>query len=140
MEDNKTKRINNADILYVNRLTNNVYVDGEILETTIGKSKKDLPKDTIFDIFARIITKNGEQRKILYHLLFDKEEYNKSTLCKRLSMLYGKSSRTYERGLDYMFGKRIIYNDRNKIIRVTLDYDLSLLDLDNVKSIIIHIN
>ena len=140
MEDNKNKSINNADILYVNRLTNTVYVDGDILETNINKSKKELPRDTIFDIFARIITKNGEQRKALYHLLFDKEEYNKSTLCKKLSMLYGKSSRTYERALDYMFGKRIIYNDRHKIIRVTIDYDLSLLDLDNVKSVIIHIN
>lgn len=139
MEDNKTKSIHNADILYVNKLTNTLYIDGDILETNISRAKNDLPRDTIFDIFARIITKNGEQRKVLYHLLFDKAEYNKSTLCKKLSVLYGKSSRTYERALDYLYGKRIIYNDRNKIIHVALDYDLSLLDLENVKSVIIHI-
>lgn len=130
----------NPDIIYVNRLTNVCYRDGDILETSYTKTKKDTPRDIIFDIFARILTKNGEQRKVLYHLIFDKEEYNRNNLCKKLSTLYGKSTRTYERAIDYLFGKKLLRTDRNKTIKVPIDYDLSLLDLENVKSIMIHIN
>lgn len=140
MKSNANKDIKLSDILYVNRLTNTVYSDGEILETNISKSKKDTKRDIIFDIFARILTKNGEQRKVLYHIIFDKEEYNRNTLSKKLSSLYDKSSRTYERAIDYLFTRRIIRADRHKILKVTIDYDLSLLDLDEVKSVIIHLN
>lgn len=134
------KELNKADILYVNKLSNIVYTDGDILETSINKSKKDTMRDTIFDIFARILTKNSEQRKVLFHIIFDKEEYNRNSLCKKLNMLYGKSTRTYERAIDYLFGRKLIYYNKHKALQVPLDYNLDLLDLDNIKSIIIHIN
>lgn len=132
--------LSNKDILYVNRLLNIVYSDGEILETNISRIKKEIPKETIFDIFARILTKNSEQRKVLYHITFDKEDYTRISLCKRLSLLYGKSDRTYSRAIDYLFGKRIIIQNKHRILKVPIEYDLSLLDLDNVKSVMIHIN
>lgn len=132
--------LSNKDILYVNRLLNIVYSDGEILETNISRIKKETPRETIFDIFARILTKNSEQRKVLYHITFDKEDYTRISLCKRLSLLYGKSDRTYSRAIDYLFGKRIIIQNKHRILKVPIKYDLSLLDLDNVKSVMIHIN
>lgn len=132
--------LSNKDILYVNRLLNIVYSDGEILETNISRIKKETPRETIFDIFARILTKNSEQRKVLYHITFDKEDYTRISLCKRLSLLYGKSDRTYSRAIDYLFGKRIIIQNKHRILKVPIEYDLSLLDLDNVKSVMIHIN
>lgn len=138
--DDMTNNIRNSDILYVNKLTNVIYQDGEILETSVKKDKKDTQRDTIFDIYARMLVKSSEQRKVLYHIIFDKEEYTRNKLSIKLSQLYGKSSRTYERAIDYLFGRRIIRADRHKILKVTIEYDLSLLDLDSVKSIIIHIN
>lgn len=128
------------DIIYANKLTNVILKDGEILETVIKRNKKDLPNETIFDIFARIITKNGEQRKVLFHVIFDKEEYNRYSLSKKCSLLYGKSDRTYQRAIDYLFGRKIIYQDRYKTLKVPVEYNLSLLDLDKVKSVIIHID
>lgn len=128
------------DIIYVNRLSNIVYKDGQILETTINKGKKDTARDAVFDIFARVLTKNGEQRKILYHLMFDKEEYTANSLCNKLSKLYGKSARTFQRAVEYLYTRRIIRFGKHRNITLPLDYDLSLLDLDQVKSIIIHIN
>lgn len=127
------------DIIYVNRLRDIVYRDGEILETDIKKSDDDTIEDTIFDIFSRLLIKSGEQRKAFYHIIFDKKEYTKNTLSKHLKDLYGKSERTYIRAIEYLYKKRIIYNDKYGKIHVPLDYNLSLLDLDNVKSIIIHI-
>lgn len=132
--------IHNANILYVNRFENKVLVDGEILETHVAKSKKDSPRDTIFDIFARILVKNKEQRKVLYHVMFDKEDYTNKKLCDKLQLLYGKSARTYQRAIDYLCSIRIIKHNRYKVLKVNADYDLSLLDLDNFKSIIIHID
>ena len=140
MEDNKRPSLANSDILYVNRLTNKVYKDGDILETYVKKSKKALPRETIFDIFARILTRCGEERKVLWHLMFDKEEYNKNSLAKALSNLYGKSNRTYIRAIDELLKRKIIIQTKNKILEVPIDYDLSLIDLENVKSIIVHIN
>lgn len=128
------------DIIYVNRLANVVYKDGEILETFINKAKKDTPRDAIFDIFARIITRNSEQRKVLYHLIFDKEEYTANALSNKLAKLYNKSARTFQRAIDYLYVRKIIRADRHRILKVPIDYDLSLLDLDKVKSVIIHIN
>ena len=136
MKDN----VKTPDIIYANRLTNVVLKDGELLETIIKQGKNDLPIDTIFDIFARILAKNAEQRKILYHIIFDKAEYNRNTLSKKCSSLYGKSDRTYQRAIDYLFGRKIIYQDRNRTLKVPVEYDLSLLDLEKVKSVIIHIN
>ena len=127
------------DIMYVNRLSNVVYKDGEILETFIAKAKKDTPRDAIFDVFARVIAKNGEQRKVLYHLMFDKEEYTTNSLSKKLSELYGKSNRTYQRAVENLNLRRIIKYDKHRILKLPIDYDLSLLDLDSVKSVIIHI-
>ena len=126
------------DIIYVNKLRNIVYKDGEILETDVKKSDDNI-EDTIFDIFSRLLIKNGEQRKAFYHVVFDKKEYTKSTLSKHLVELYGKSERTYARAIEYLYKRRIFYNNRYGKINVSLDYNLSLLDLDNVKSIIIHI-
>lgn len=140
MNDNNKKTLNEADILYVNRLTNTVYIDGEVLETSVKEPKKNLHIETIFDIFARILTKSGEERKVLYHTIFDKAEYNKNTLSKHLSALYNKSERTYYRAIDYLLSRRIIYQTKSKILKVPIEYDLSILDLDEVKSIIIHIN
>lgn len=136
MKDN----LNACDIIYVNRLTNVVYKDGDILETTIKTVTKDSRRDTIFDLFARVLVKNVEQRKALYHIMFDKEEYTRNKLCKKLSLLYNKSDKTYQRALDYLFGRRIIYQDRYKILHTPIEYDLALLDLDNIKSIMIHID
>ena len=127
------------DIIYVNKFRNIVYKDGEILETDVKKSDDNV-EDTIFDIFSRLLIKNGEQRKAFYHVVFDKKEYTKSTLSKHLAELYGKSERTYVRAIEYLYKRRILYTDRYGKINVSLDYNLSLLDLDNVKSIIIHIN
>ena len=127
------------DIMYVNRLSNVVYKDGEILETFIAKAKKDTPRDAIFDVFARVIAKNGEQRKVLYHLMFDKEEYTTNSLSKKLSELYGKSNRTYQRAVENLNLRRIIKYDKHRVLKLPIDYDLSLLDLDSVKSVIIHI-
>lgn len=132
--------IKNSDILYINRLTNTIYKDGDILESSIKKDKKDTQRDIVFDIFARILVKSSEQRKVLYHVIFDKQEYTRKTLSTRLSELYGKSARTWERAIDYLFGRRILRADRYKVITVPIEYDLSLLDLDSVKSVIIHIN
>ena len=126
------------DIIYVNKLRNIVYKDGEILETDVKKSDDNV-EDTIFDIFSRLLIKNGEQRKAFYHVVFDKKEYTKSTLSKHLVELYGKSERTYARAIEYLYKKRILYNNKYGKINVSLDYNLSLLDLENVKSIIIHI-
>ena len=132
--------IKNSDILYVNKLTNIVYKDGDILETSIKRDKKDTQRDIVFDVYARMLVRNSEQRKVLYHLMFDKEDYTRNKLCVKLSQLYGKSARTYERAIDYLFGRRIIRADRYKTLKVIIEYDLSLLDLESVKSIIIHIN
>ena len=132
--------IKNSDILYINRLTNTIYKDGEILESSIRKDKKDTQRDIVFDIFARILVKSSEQRKVLYHIIFDKQEYTRKTLSTKLSELYEKSPRTWERAIDYLFSRRILRADRNKVITVPIEYDLSLLDLDSVKSVIIHIN
>ena len=132
--------IKNSDILYINRLTNTIYRDGDILESSIKKDKKDTQRDIVFDIFARILVKSSEQRKVLYHVIFDKQEYTRKTLSTRLSELYGKSTRTWERAIDYLFGRRILRADRHKVITVPIEYDLSLLDLESVKSVIIHIN
>ena len=132
--------IKNSDILYINRLTNTIYKDGDILESSIKKDKKDTQIDIVFDIFARILVKSSEQRKVLYHVIFDKREYTRKTLSTKLSELYGKSPRTWERAIDYLFSRRILRADRNKVITVPIEYDLSLLDLDSVKSVIIHIN
>ena len=132
------------DIIYVNKLRNIVYKDGEILETDVKKSNDNI-EDTIFDIFSRLLIKNGEQRKAFYHVVFDKKEYTKSTLSKHLVELYGKSERTYARAIEYLYKKRIRLMHISDVFRrygkinVSLDYNLSLLDLDNVKSIIIHI-
>lgn len=132
--------IKNSDILYINRLTNTIYKDGDILESSIKKDKKDIQRDIVFDIFARILVKSSEQRKVLYHVIFDKQEYTRKTLSAKLSELYGKSTRTWERAIDYLFSRRILRADRYKVITVPIEYDLSLLDLDSVKSVIIHIN
>lgn len=132
--------IKNSDILYINRLTNTIYKDGDILESSIKKDKKDTQRYIVFDIFARILVKSSEQRKVLYHVIFDKQEYTRKTLSTRLSELYGKSTRTWERAIDYLFSRRLLRADRYKIITVPIEYDLSLLDLDSVKSVIIHIN
>jgi len=140
MCNNNKKTLNQSDILYVNRLTNVVYQDGEILETNVHKSKKATHIETIFDIFARILTRCGEERKILWHIIFDKEEYNKIKLADMLEKLYDKSSRTYLRSINEMIKRRIIIQSKHKVLKVPIEYDLSLLDLDNVKSIIIHIN
>ena len=48
MCNNNKKTLNQSDILYVNRLTNVVYQDGEILETNVNKSKKATHIETIF--------------------------------------------------------------------------------------------
>lgn len=140
MEDRNKSSLANSDILYVNRLTNTLYRDGEILETNVKRSKKNTPRETIFDIFARILTRSGEDRKVLWHLMFDKEEYTKIRLAARLAALYDKSSRTYLRSIDDMLRRRIIVQTKNKILQVPIEYDLSMLDIDNVKSIIIHID
>ena len=128
-----------SDVLFINRLTNVVYRDGEILETIINKKKNDTIKDVIFDIFARVITRNGEERKVLYHIIFDKEDYTNKKLTERLSQLYGKSTKTYQRAIDSLCIRKIIKHNRHKVVKAMTDYDLSLLDLDDVKSIIIHI-
>ena len=52
--------IKNSDILYINRLTNTIYKDGDILESSIKKDKKDTQRDIVFDIFARILVKSSE--------------------------------------------------------------------------------
>ena len=88
--DNK-KALGASDILYVNKLTNVVYQDGEILETTYRKAKKDTLTEAIFDVFARMLTRSGDERKVLYHLIFDKAEYTKNSLSKHLSAIYFKS-------------------------------------------------
>lgn len=137
--DNK-KALVASDILYVNRLTNVVYQDGEILETTYRKAKKDTPTEAIFDLFARMLARSGDERRVLYHLIFDKVEYTKNSLSKHLSALYCKSEKTYQRAIDDLLNRRFIYQSKSRIIKVPIDYNLALLDLDNVKSIIIHIS
>lgn len=128
-----------SNVIFVNRLTNIVYKDGEILETIINKKKDSTPKDVIFDIFARVITRNGDERKVLYHVIFDKEDYTNKTLTEKLSKLYAKSTKTYQRAINSLCLRRIIKHNKNKVIKSMIDYDLSLLDLDDVKSVIIHI-
>lgn len=131
--------MSNNDILYVNRLSNIVYKDGEILETIYAPKKNDTIKETIFEIFSRLLTRNGEQRKVLYHLMYDIAEYNKNSLSKHLKDLYGKSEKTYTRAIDHLIVRKIININKQKILQMNIDYNLSLLDLDNTKSIIIHI-
>lgn len=131
--------MSNNDILYVNRLSNTVYKDGEILETIYAPKKNDTIKETIFEIFSRLLTRNGEQRKVLYHLMYDIAEYNKNSLSKHLKDLYGKSEKTYTRAIDHLIVRKIININKQKILQMNIDYNLSLLDLENTKSIIIHI-
>lgn len=131
--------MSNNDILYVNRLSNTVYKDGEILETIYAPKKNDTIKETMFEIFSRLLTRNGEQRKVLYHLMYDIAEYNKNSLSKHLKDLYGKSEKTYTRAIDHLIVRKIININKQKILQMNIDYNLSLLDLDNTKSIIIHI-
>lgn len=131
--------MSNNDILYVNRLSNTVYKDGEILETIYTPKKNDTIKETIFEIFSRLLTRNGEQRKVLYHLMYDIAEYNKNSLSKHLKDLYGKSEKTYTRAIDHLIVRKIININKQKILQMNIDYNLSLLDLENTKSIIIHI-
>lgn len=140
METKDKTGIGYADILYVNKLTNTCYKNGEILETNIVLNKKDkTAKEAIFDIFARMLTKNGEQRKVLYHIMFDAYLYNSSTLSTKLSYTYGKSERSYRRAIEYLLNKKVIQIKDKKFV-VNIDYNLALLDLDEVKSIIIHLN
>lgn len=131
--------MSNNDILYVNRLSNTVYKDGEILETIYTPKKNDTIKETIFEIFSRLLTRNGEQRRVLYHLMYDVAEYNKNSLSRHLKDLYGKSEKTYTRAIDYLIVRKIININKQKILQMNIDYNLSLLDLENTKSIIIHI-
>lgn len=127
------------DIIYANRLTNIVYYDGDILETNLINKDKDNKREHIFDVFARVLVRNNEQRKVFHHIMFDKEAYTRQKICKKCSLLYNKSEKTFQRAVDGLFGKRIITQDKYKILHVPIEYNLALLDLDNVKSIIIHI-
>ena len=49
-----------SDVLFINRLTNVVYRDGEILETIINKRKNDTIKDNYFTKRAKSGIKNRE--------------------------------------------------------------------------------
>ena len=71
-------------------------------------------------------------------ILYVKEEYTIAKLCKFLESKYDKSERTYRRALDVMFGKGLLKLN-NRVLYIHPDYNLSLLDLDNVKGIMIHI-
>lgn len=130
--------IANDKILYVNRYTNVMYNENDLLELNIKKKSSELTSEAVFNLYAKILLKNYEQRLVFYHLTYDKEAYTINKLCKFLESKYDKSDRTYRRAIDYMFNKGIIKSD-NKILYIHPDFNLSLLDLDNVKSIMIHI-
>lgn len=126
------------NILYVNRYTNVCYKENEILELNVQSGHDELVKDTIFNLYVRLLTKSGEQRLIFRYLLDHKEEYSIAKLIKVLSNDYGKSERTYRRAIENMIKRHILYV-RNGILMINMDYDLSILDLDNIKSIMVHV-
>ena len=128
----------NDKILYVNRYTNIVYNENDLLELDIKKKSKELISEAVFNLYAKVLLNNHEQRLIFYHLTYDKEEYTIVKLCKFLESKYDKSERTYRRALDAMFSKGLI-KINNRVLYIHPDYNLSLLDLDNVKGIMIHI-
>lgn len=133
-----SNNVANDKILYVNRYTNIVYNENDLLELDIKKKSKELISEAVFNLYAKVLLNNYEQRVIFYHLTYDKEEYTIVKLCKFLESKYDKSERTYRRALDVMFGKGLLKLN-NRILYIHPDYNLSLLDLDNVKGIMIHI-
>lgn len=128
----------NKDILYVNSLTNVCYNASEILELNIRRGGDETVPELIFNLYAKILTKCNEQKLVLYHLTYDKVAYTVAKLIKVLSASDTKSERTYRRAVEYLLKKRII-KVRDNILEVNVDYNLALLDLDNVKGIMIHI-
>lgn len=133
-----SNRIANANILYVNRLTNQCYVDGEILELTRHTKPNESIKDTVFDLFAKYLTRCEEQKEVYHYLMYEQNTISVPNLCKILSQRSNKSERTYRRAIDNLRrGKIIIIS--HSIISCNIDYDISLLDLDDAKSLIIHI-
>lgn len=133
-----SNNVANDKILYVNRYTNIVYNENDLLELDIKKKSKELISEAVFNLYAKVLLNNHEQRIIFYHLTYDKEEYTIAKLCKFLESKYDKSERTYRRALDVMFGKGLLKLN-NRVLYIHPDYNLSLLDLDNVKGIMIHI-
>lgn len=128
----------NNNILYVNKYTNICYNEEQMLETNIKCAKDKDNVETIFDLYVRLLTKNGEQRAVFYHLTFDKEAYTVSKLIKVLCDKYDKSDRTYRRAIEYLMRRRIIYI-KDTILNINMDYNLAVLDLEKVKGIMIHI-
>lgn len=126
------------NILYVNKYTNTCYNEEQILETNIKSAKDKTTVDTIFELYARLLTRSEEQRLVFYHLTFDKDAYSVSKLIKVLSEKYNKSDRTYRRAIEYLLRRRIIYV-KDTILYINMDYNLSVLDLEKVKGIMIHI-
>lgn len=125
-------------ILYVNRYTNIVYNENDLLELNIKKNSQKLISEEVFNLYSKVLLNNYEQRLVFYHLTYDKEAYTINKLCKFLESKYDKSDRTYRRAIDAMFGKGLL-KVNNRILYIHPDYNLSLLDLDNVKGIMIHI-
>lgn len=126
------------NILYVNRYTNVCYKENEILELNIQKDKDELIKDAIFNLYCRLLTRSGEQRLVFYYLTYYNDEYSIAKLIRVLSNKYGKSERTYRRAIDNMMNRRVLYV-KNNILFINMDYNLSILDLDNIKSIMVHV-
>jgi len=128
----------NDKILYVNRYTNIAYGEKDLLELDVKKHSKELISEAVFNLYAKVLVSNYEQRLVFYHLTYDKEEYTITKLCKFLESKYDKSDRTYRRAIDVLFGKGILKMN-NRILYIHPDYNLSLIDLDDVKGIMIHI-
>lgn len=132
-------RSETSRVMYVNQFANIFYNANEILDLNLKSSASaNSPIDTIFNLYCRILTRSEEQRLVFYHLTYDKESYTISKLIKLLSDKYNKSERTYRRAIDYLIRRKII-GIRNNILEIKLEYNLSVLDLDNIKGIMIHI-
>jgi hypothetical protein len=133
-----SNNVANDKILYVNRYTNVIYNENDLLELDVKKKSKEVISEVVFNLYSKVLLNSYEQRLVFYHLTYDKEEYTITKLCKFLENKYDKSERTYRRAIDTMFGKGLLKLN-NRILYIHPDYDLSLLDLDNVKGIMIHI-
>lgn len=140
--NNKTimnTKLDTANIIYANKYTNVCYTDGEILELIRRKRDNESIKDVIFDLYAKFITRCIEQYHIYKFLTYEESQISVAKLCKILGERYNKSDRTYRRSIDNLVKAKIIFVDKG-IISLNIDYDLSLLDLNDTKSLIIHIN
>lgn len=125
-----------GNTIYANKDNNICYKDDEIFETSIECNNAH---DAIVSLFCRIFCTNIIETIILTTMYSTNTDWTIVSLCSYLAEHHNKSSRTFRRSINNMIDKGVIIYNKGQI-SICPDCDISPYDLDNVKSIIIHIN